>query len=142
MIPATPGPKIPENGPEPEFFRNFEPRNNWYSSFKSSTMDIQTARVVQPHYNQIVADTLPAPFSIALRFRRASCSGLKRFESISYKKDNHRALCSDIQSKLHEPLYCSNIQPLQESKHLQWSINQCSLSSGRDTDGWCSRVVL
>jgi hypothetical protein len=29
MIPATPGPKIPENGPEPEFqpefFRNFEP---------------------------------------------------------------------------------------------------------------------
>jgi hypothetical protein len=37
MIPATPGPKIPENGPEPEFrpefFRNFEPRDeilkNW-----------------------------------------------------------------------------------------------------------------
>jgi hypothetical protein len=30
MIPATPEPKIPENGPEPEFrpefFRNFEPR--------------------------------------------------------------------------------------------------------------------
>ena len=29
MIPATPEPKIPENGPEPEFqpefFRNFEP---------------------------------------------------------------------------------------------------------------------
>jgi hypothetical protein len=29
MIPATPGPKIPENGPEPEFrleyLRNFEP---------------------------------------------------------------------------------------------------------------------
>jgi hypothetical protein len=25
MIPATSGPKITENGPEPEFFRNFEP---------------------------------------------------------------------------------------------------------------------
>jgi hypothetical protein len=32
MIPATPEPKIPENGPEPEFRpefrRNFEPSNN------------------------------------------------------------------------------------------------------------------
>jgi hypothetical protein len=27
MILATPGPKIPENGPEPEFLRNFEPSN-------------------------------------------------------------------------------------------------------------------
>jgi hypothetical protein len=25
MVPATPGPKLPENGPEPEFLRNFEP---------------------------------------------------------------------------------------------------------------------
>jgi hypothetical protein len=26
MILATSGPKIPENGPEPEFLQNFEPR--------------------------------------------------------------------------------------------------------------------
>jgi hypothetical protein len=35
MIPATLGPKIPENGPEPEFrpefFRNFEPSLSQFS---------------------------------------------------------------------------------------------------------------
>jgi hypothetical protein len=31
MIPATPEPKIPENGPEPEFRRNFEP-SKWVTN--------------------------------------------------------------------------------------------------------------
>jgi hypothetical protein len=38
MIPATPGPKIPEDGPEPEFrpefFRNFEPSLDAISNMK------------------------------------------------------------------------------------------------------------
>jgi hypothetical protein len=37
MIPATPGPKIPENGPEPEFrpefCRNFEPRMEVFADY-------------------------------------------------------------------------------------------------------------
>jgi hypothetical protein len=40
MIPTTPGPKIPENGPElefrPEFFRNFEPSNHSSDNAASS----------------------------------------------------------------------------------------------------------
>jgi hypothetical protein len=43
--------------------------------------------VVQPHHNQFEADRSPsAPWIIALRFRWASRSSLKWFESFSYKR--------------------------------------------------------
>ena len=47
MIPATPGPKIPENGPEPEFrpefLRNSEPRSLNQESLPCTKIVIQYA---------------------------------------------------------------------------------------------------
>jgi hypothetical protein len=71
MIPATPGPKIPENGPEPEFrpefLRNFEP------SLGYGCLDMKVC--IRCIYLQPFPTHFDSPFSSQLQFD-TSCLSL------------------------------------------------------------------
>lgn len=75
MIPATPGPKIPEDGPEPEFrpefLRNFEPSHHRSCiatvSHSTNSQDGTAAAV-----NQATAPPLRAPLITFICLKVAS----------------------------------------------------------------------